>query len=1207
MKINWTSAAWMSVLVAIFTISARAGQPEPDPGKLMLQSGAIQTINNFGEKFPVQMSADELAAGHYYRIFQFNRALTISEKRTLELSGIKFISYIPYYAFMVSVPVQWNPEAFTTIPFRTMEEITPAIRTDIRIVGGDFPEYAEVKKGSVDIMLEYFSDLQGPSCRASLEASGAQIISSYPAYHQFHVRISKSHALDLAGLYCVKFMAATAPASTPDDTRGRSLHRSNVINSDFISGRHYNGSGTAISLADDGEVGPHIDFQGRLTNILSSGPGGTHGDMTSGIAVGAGNLDPTIRGMADGANIYVHDINAGADGYDHIYNAPSFFSQYGTTIASTSYSQGCNDYDIYSSTGDQITHDNPWFLFVFSAGNNAFGDCGYGAGSPWGTITGGFKQGKNVIACANLDAHEVLDNSSSQGPSQDGRVKPDISANGADQLSTDEGNTYQVGGGTSAACPGIAGVSAQLYQAYKEMNSGVNPEGALIKACLLNGAEDIGNPGPDFNYGWGRVNALRAIQTLEDHRYLLDSAVQGSSQSFPITVPAGTNQVRVMLYWLDKEGDPAATYALVNDLDLQVSDPSLVTYNPWILDPTPTVSALTSNAVRGADHLNNMEQVTIDNPVAGTYSVQVQGTLIPSGTQRFYLVWEFRGPDITLTYPNGGEGFNPGETELLRWDAFGNSGTFNLEYSVDNGSVWSNIATNINNNVRQYDWTVPSVISDRTLVRLTRGLETDENDQPFAILGVPDNLQLDFVCLDTLQISWTAVPGAGAYEVSVLGPKYMDSTLTVTGTTAQLAISQAADTWLSVRAVGANGGKGRRAVAIHKLPGVMNCSFTDDLNLLSAVSPTAGNLFGCQNLTAIPVTVEIRNDGANPASNFPVSYSINGGSMVTETYTGTILHGASVLFTFSSTVDFSTPGTYQMDINTGLSGDLNPTNNNLNYSVVTIPNANVPFTEDFQAPSFPPTGWTIESSNTQYIWSQKVGITGSDGNPTTAAWFDNYSYIGQGSEDYLISIMTDLGGTGGPQLTFDVAYHQYGSTYNDGLRVDVSTDCGATFQPTGYLKIGADLATGPISASDWEPLLASDWRNDSVSLMPYLNSKIEVRFVNINDYGNNIYVDNVNIINNPVLSTPETESPFCVSVYPNPSSGIFHITTGKLPDSGAILEIFDMQGQKIYSRKLNTGGDNFKGEVDLGNVGKGVYAATLRTNGKNLSFRLTVL
>ncbi len=78
-----------------------------------------------------------------------------------------------------------------------------------------------------------------------------------------------------------------------------------------------------------------------------------------------------------------------------------------------------------------------------------------------------------------------LEASSSRGPAADGRIKPDICANGAGQLSTDGPNTYQVGGGTSAACPGIAGIVTQLHQAYRDLNAGSDAEGALIKACYV--------------------------------------------------------------------------------------------------------------------------------------------------------------------------------------------------------------------------------------------------------------------------------------------------------------------------------------------------------------------------------------------------------------------------------------------------------------------------------------------------------------------------------------------------------------------------------------------------------------------------------------------------------------------------------------------------------------------------------------------------
>ena len=157
-------------------------------------------------------------------------------------------------------------------------------------------------------------------------------------------------------------------------------------------------------------------------------------------------------------------------------------------------------------------------IHIFSAGNDGSSDCGYGAGSNWGNITGGHKQGKNVIAVANLNSTSGLANSSSRGPAADGRIKPDIGAKGTSVNSTVPTNSYGLKTGTSMSCPGIAGIMGQLYQGYKELNSGVNPSSALMKGVLLNSGDDLGNPGPDFKHGWGEVNAYQAIKILENKK-----------------------------------------------------------------------------------------------------------------------------------------------------------------------------------------------------------------------------------------------------------------------------------------------------------------------------------------------------------------------------------------------------------------------------------------------------------------------------------------------------------------------------------------------------------------------------------------------------------------------------------------------------------------------------------------------------------------
>jgi hypothetical protein len=801
------------------------------------------------------------------------------------------------------------------------------------------------------------------------------------------------------------------------------------------------------------------------------------------------------------------------------------------------------------------------------------------------------KIGKNVIACANLDPFEVIDPSSSHGPADDGRTKPEIAANGADQLSTDENNTYQVGGGTSAACPGIAGVSAQLYQAYRRF-TGLNPDAALIKGVLLNSAQDIGNTGPDFSYGYGRVNALRAVRTLEDGRYHLDSLAQGSSSTFTINVPSGITQLKVMAYWADAPGDPAASFQLVNDLDMRVVSPQSNVELPWILDPTPVAANLAAPAVKGVDHLNNSEQVTIDQPVAGVYTVEVDGTLIPSGNQRFYIVWDLVEDGITLTYPSGSEGFVPGEQELLRWDAEGSQTGFSLDYSDDGGLNWTPISQ-VSGNERQYLWTIPNITSDQVVVRVTRGTETSANLAYASILPQPQNLEVDFACVDTLQLSWDASAGATSYKVYRLGDKFMEEVGTTANTSISLAIPANTEEWFSVAAVGPTFGVGRRIIAIQKAPGLINCNLASDVALIRPVSPLPGVLYPCQNLAAVPLTVELQNTGIQTISTCQLSYSVNGGTPITELFNGSIVQGASVNFQFTLPIDFSVAGTYTVDVAVNMSGDLNNLNNTLSFTITTGLSGVLPFAEDFSGTAFPPDGWAVESSGTTYFWERITSITGSDGNQTEAAWFDNFSYNNTGAEDKLVTLVADLSTATNPMVTFDLAYAVYSSGYDDGLKVEISSDCGATFIPTGYQKIGAALASAPQSSSDWYPSAATDWRKDTIDLTPFAGQQVILKFVNINDFGNNLLLDNIQLENNSLTSVNESELQGKVSVYPNPFRDEFNIMSTGLTGQQCSLVITDVQGRMVRSTTLKVTSGTVRENIDLSFLPNGLYCCRL--------------
>src|SRR5690606_19137205 len=149
---------------------------------------------------------------------------------------------------------------------------------------------------------------------------------------------------------------------------------------------------------------------------------------------------------------------------------------------------------------------------------------------------------------------------------------------------------------------------------------------ALVKAVLLNSARDIAPRGPDFFSGFGGLTTHKAIETVYNNHYYTNTIAQGELQTIPLTVPANVRQLKITLCWTDPAAPPNAAKALVNDLDLSLLN-SITNeeWLPWVLNTMPVKDSLLLPAQRKKDTLNNTEQITIDNPAAGMYSIRVNG------------------------------------------------------------------------------------------------------------------------------------------------------------------------------------------------------------------------------------------------------------------------------------------------------------------------------------------------------------------------------------------------------------------------------------------------------------------------------------------------------------------------------------------------------------------------------------------------------
>ena len=900
------------IILCLFAYSFLPAQKYADENQLLLTTGEVEFAPNLNDLIQGEHDLGEPYDSRHFTFIQFNETPTSTERAGLSQMGIELLEYIPHKAYLASLPEDFNYSSLIEYDVRGIYALEANHKLHPKVQERPFPEFA-MHKNKVELYIQIHKGIELEAIKGQLRKNGAEVILERSTINSLHIIIDPKDIDALASEAYVRYIQLPLPPPEKEDTRGRSLHRSNALTSEYGAGRKYSADGVNLAVNDDGQVGPHIDFQGRLDQTGADNFGGAHGDMVAGIAGGAGNLDPRNAGMAFGAKLFIRDYNQNLPGTATLHQEDSVM------IFSTSYSNGCNaGYTLNTQLVDMEIRENPALIQVFSAGNSNGGDCGYGAGGQWGNITGGHKQAKSCITTANLEANDSLVLSSSRGPAHDGRIKPDIAANGRNQISTDPDNTYAPGGGTSAAAPGIAGCLAQLYQAYRDLNDGENPESALLKACVLNTAYDLGNEGPDYKYGWGRIDALKAVRILEDERYVRSSVDQGEEQVLDFVIEPGVREARIMLYWADPEAATGVTRALVNDLDLLVGTPDLQTIMPLVLDETPNPNTLDLPAQPDVDDLNNVEQVRLYDPTPGSYTARIDASNIPFGPQPYFVVYEYIYDNIEVTYPLGGEGFVPGEFELIRWDAYGDEGEFLIEYTLDSGMTWMTIAENIPGHTRTWEWQVPFTVSHQALIRVSRDGLSDTGEEVFNVVAIPPNFLVGNICDDRIILRWDSVPGVDDYEVLALGEKYMEPIITSTNgeTFAEITgIDVGAVNWFAVRSINSQGLRGRRSVAIRSSGNLLNCTYMRDaaaLDIILRPDVETGTLQTC--IEEATVILAMTNSGLESLADIMVSYQLNEGPIITEPFSQVLHSGQVKEHVFAEKINLQDVGDYEIKV-----------------------------------------------------------------------------------------------------------------------------------------------------------------------------------------------------------------------------------------------------------------------------------------------------
>ncbi len=457
----------------------------------------------------------------------------------------------------------------------------------------------------------------------------------------------------------------------------------------------------------------------RVTHQEYDGPGGTNrviimdgtSDLSSHAAhvigtITASGLDPQAKGMAPRSTLKAYE-------WSNDLGEAATEAAGGMLISNHSYGQPAanltaQDFGSYKSLAqqwDNLMFNAPYFLMIKSAGNDGYET--YLNSSPLSTgydMLNGRKTAKNNLVVANAQDAVVDSNgnfisleisgSSSPGPTDDLRIKPDISGNGHDVYSTIEtsDNAYGYKTGTSMASPNVAGSLLLLQEHYNKLNN-TFMRAATLKGLAMHTADDAGPVGPDARFGWGLLNTKLAAETITQHgtQALINEIVLTQGQTITVQVNAdGINDLMASISWTDRAGAVnnglnSSTPALVNDLDIRVSKNG-TTYYPWRL------TSATTNSNSGDNLVDPFERIEVAN-ASGTYTITVshKGNLV-GGSQAFSLI--VTGIQVECITASAPQGLNilevTGETASVSWTPIPGA-TYDLRYRKAAASTWSTV------------------------------------------------------------------------------------------------------------------------------------------------------------------------------------------------------------------------------------------------------------------------------------------------------------------------------------------------------------------------------------------------------------------------------------------------------------------------------------------------------------------------------------
>ncbi len=897
-----------------------------------------------------------------------------------------------------------------------------------------------------------FSELQ------SIAADGSPIY--YTTYNTDAAASTRTNHLNIGGSLGLNLDGQNMTAHVWDGGHPRASHQ------------EYDGPGgnNRVSVRDaNSEGGVRLNFHAaHVTGTI----------MASGVQPAAKGMAPQAKARCYMWNNDVSEATAAAADGMLISNHSYGFR--GDLVPDQYFGAYINE----SASWDGVMFNAPYYLMVVAAGNDGNRDeynaAPLNGNSQFDKLTGHSTSKNNLVVANAQDANVAangdlisvtINSSSSEGPTDDFRIKPDITGNGTGLYSTYEGSNtdYASITGTSMASPNVSGSLLLLQQHYNNIN-GNFMRAATLKGVALHTADDIGPSGPDAVHGWGLLNAKAAATTISNsgNQSIADELNLANGQSYTIDVTSdGSSPLLASISWTDRPGSATTatnsnTPVLINDLDIRVTQNG-TTYSPYRL------TGVNSNG-KGDNKVDPYERVDVAN-ASGTYTITVthKGSL-SGGSQNFSLIVTGLTPTATVCTANTPSNLrtsNIGATNTtIAWDAVAGA-SYEVRYRQSGATSWTTQAINSNTYAisglspnTAYEAQVRSLCSDGTASSFSSSTNFTTTDQQISYC--PSNGQ---------SVADEYIQNVKLAEIDNASGASSNGYADFTGTSTTLSKGSENTITITPRWTGTVYNEGYAVWIDYNKDG----DFTDADELVWSQSPTRN--------TSVSGTFTIPNQAIEGSTRMRVSMKYNGIPSNCES------------FQYGEVEDYTVTVT--------AAGN----------STCTSGISSFPYTQGFENTLG---AWT-QSSADDIDWTVSSGETPSNGTgPSSASQGSYYIYVEASGNNVgfpnkqavLNSPCYDLSGLS--KATFSFNYHMYGDNNMGSIALEISNDNGAT-----WTSMWSETGTKQNS-----------WLTASLDLSAYAGQSIKLRFNRITGgtWKADIAIDNLQ------LSQSEATSNLCEGV-----------------------------------------------------------------------------